>query len=163
MLEVHDSAKRLTPAHIGLKAWLPSNAKKSMLCHVKKKNSDKQGDYNVSAKALGQGDIALKEDPFIRLLSHSLHKSNCNYCFKAVKNVRVDCRAKQCRWGIIYCSRACESKGWLSSHSWLCRLPELGQKDSQDVVFALIGYITSRSRGSGKNKRKNISDYACTK
>lgn len=155
MLQVDTLYKRLTPAHISLSAWLPSVNKTSTTataCQVQVKDSSTtRGKYCVAAKALKLGDIVLKEEPFIRQLNHNLRQDHCYTCFREIASYKkVKCHVKSCRWRIVYCSTVCEKKGWSSSHSWTCRFPELDRPDYQDLLFALEGYIVSRSRGSGK-------------
>lgn len=145
-----ESTKRLTPAHVSLKAWLP-NSKYLHVCKVKTKEAKNRGEFSVATKDVKQGEIVLKEEPFIRQLNRDLYLTNCYYCFKSVTDIPFTlCRVKACEWKIKYCSQACEEKGWSTCHSWLCRFPELDMPENQDVLFAFSGYIVSRSKGSCK-------------
>ncbi|KAG2234906.1 hypothetical protein BDF21DRAFT_417664 [Thamnidium elegans] len=147
MLQVDTLHKRLTPAHIGLSTWLP-NQSFTTICQVTIKDSLTEGKYQVANKPFRQGDIVLKEEPFIRQLNKSQRKDHCYFCFRSLttKSV-VKCRVKTCKWEVIYCDRVCEGRGWLVGHAWLCRFPELDVSDMQEVVFGFIGFVTSRCRG----------------
>lgn len=140
--------KRLTPAHIGLTAWLPDNNNLKSTCQVEIKESPIQGKHCVAAKSLRQGDIVLKEEPFIQLLNKTFCKDHCYSCFRSITKSPVKCHVKTCRWNIVYCSHTCEKKIWSTGHAWLCRFPEL--EDMQQVLFAFVGYVTSRSKGECK-------------
>ncbi|KAG2208870.1 hypothetical protein INT47_011010 [Mucor saturninus] len=138
--------KRLTPAHIGLTAWLPDYNKPKKTPQLVIKETPDQGKYYVAAKPLLPGEIVLKEEPLIRQLNKAQWKDHCFTCFRPVtKKTLVQCHVKTCRWNIVFCSGTCEKKGWSTGHAWLCRFPEL--QELQQVVFAFMGYITCRSQG----------------
>lgn len=149
MFDVDTLHKRLTPAHIGLTAWLPSCSKPKKTPQLVIKETPDQGKYYVAAKPLQPGELILKEEPLIRQLNKAQCKDHCYTCFRPVTKKSVfHCHVKTCRWNIVYCSNTCEKKGWSTGHAWLCRFPEL--EDMQQVVFAFIGYLTCRSQGLGK-------------
>jgi hypothetical protein len=152
MLQIDFLYKRLTPAHISLSAYVPSSKNSTATkCQIKvEDSSETRGKYCVAVKPLKPGDIVLKEEPFIRQLNHNLRKDHCYNCFRAVSSRPVPCHVRSCRWQIRYCSSTCEKRGWSTSHAWLCRFPELDNPDYQDALFALEGYIASRSKGSSK-------------
>lgn len=154
MLQLDTLHKRLTPAHIGLSTWLP-NQNYTTTCQVTLKDSLTEGKYQVANKLFRQGDIVLKEEPFIRQLNKNHCKDHCYFCFRslATKSL-VKCRVKTCQWEVIYCDRTCERKGWLAGHAWLCRFPELDVSDMQEVLFAFIGFVTSRCRGQSMMQKK---------
>lgn len=148
MIKLDNLYKKVTPGHIGLKSWLPNESYSPSLCHVRVEESEKEGKYQVANKQLGQGDIVLKEEPFIRQLNKCHYKDHCYYCFRSlVAKPSVKCHVKTCRWNIFYCDAICEEKNWLTGHAWLCRFPELNADELQDVLFAFVGLITSRSKG----------------
>lgn len=138
--------KRLTPAHISLTAWLPNCSQPTPTPHLLIKETKDHGKHYIATKPLLPGDILLTEEPLIRQLNKAHAEDHCYSCFRPVTK-SVHCHVKSCRWNIVYCSLVCEQKGWSTGHAWLCRFPEF--KDWQQVVFAFIGYLTSRSQGLG--------------
>lgn len=142
-----DLARRLTPAHVSLIAYPTHSNNKPSQCNIQITESVQQGKYSIASRSLGRGDVILKETPFIQQLRYNLRQSHCYHCFKAIVRSHVPCHVKSCLWKLKYCSKACEYKGWLTSHSWLCRFPELDADSYSDVLFALEGYIASRTMG----------------
>jgi hypothetical protein len=156
---VDELHKRLTPGHIGLFTYVPTNTPTVAWSKAKTCLTKDKGTHCVAKQSIGRGDTLIREQPFIRQVNGEYVTDHCSWCFQhfdmAVADDMCFCRNEDCLWMINYCSDKCEREGWNSGHGITCRFAEMEWLEG-DIMFALKGYIRSLSYRHGMNTREVV-------
>lgn len=104
---------------------------------VEVKFSYQKGRYMIAKRDIGQGQVLMKEKPFISAIDNRYLMSHCSLCTKNVVDCFIPC--DQCTKA-VFCSSECKTNAWESFHKYECGFLDLLTKmfSSGVMVFRIL-------------------------
>ncbi|XP_050663854.1 N-lysine methyltransferase SMYD2-A isoform X1 [Leptidea sinapis] len=99
------------------------------------------------------GELILREDPFVYVLSSKECGTRCDNCLKKCKVLKCS----ECQF-VYYCDKSCQRDAW-TDHKWECaNLKRVAPKIIPDGARMLAKIINKLSRGNGNSFKSYYSN-----
>ncbi|KAK3850333.1 hypothetical protein Pcinc_042958 [Petrolisthes cinctipes] len=108
-------------------------------------------------RSLAAGDVILKAEPFVYLLSGSLKGLYCDYCFKKSEGYGRLQRCSRCK-GERYCGRECQVKAWQLIHRHECPCIKRVLPKAPPDTARLMAKIIIKLKNGGDQLVEEVTD-----